>query len=132
MKLKFFSLFKKCFFSRDDQWISSLHNYSYEMSPVDRPSKEAYRQNQAAALFEERKRHYEAQQLNYLRYVDKMNGRKSRGNVTQNGQMSNGQMATKKRQREIQLPEPDYSPNGHGDKFETRPPLRSALRSSRY
>lgn len=103
------------------------------MSPVDRPSKESYRQNQAAALFEERKRHYEAQQLNYLRYIDKMNGRKPRGNSTANGHVMNGQTSTtKKRQpREIHLPEPDYSPNIH-DSFETRPPLRSALRSSRY
>lgn len=101
------------------------------MSSVDRPPKDVYRQNQAAALFEERKRHYEAQQLNYLRYIDKLNGKKTRGNPTQNGQVSSGQMSTKKR-REIQLPEPDYSPNVHDDSFETRPPLRSVLRSSRY
>lgn len=102
------------------------------MSSADRPSKETYRQNQAATLFEERKRHYEAQQLNYLRYIDKLNGRKSRGNSTLNGHVMDGQMASKKR-REVNLPEPDYSPNIHcGDSFETRPPLRSALRSSRY
>lgn len=119
---------------RDDQWINSLHNYSYQTNSVDRPSKDsAYRQNQAAALFEERKRHYEAQQLNYLRYIDKLNGRKSRGNSTLNGHVMNGnQMAAKKR-REIHLPEPDYSPNiPIADSFETRPPLRSALRASRY
>lgn len=122
------------FYFRDDQWISALHNYSYQTNPVnDRPSKDAYRQNQAAALFEERKRHYEAQQLNYLRYIDKLNGnRKSRSSSTQNGHVLNDQTPTKKR-RDIHLPEPDYSPNIHsGDSFETRPPLRSALRASRY
>lgn len=90
------------------------------------------RQNQAAALFEERKRHYEAQQLNYLRYMDKLNGRKPRTNVTQNGQVISGPMLSKK-VREIYLPEPDYSPNiYHDESFETRPPLKSAMRTSRY
>lgn len=103
------------------------------MSTIDRQkSKDAYRQNQAAALFEERKRHYEAQQLNYLRYIDKLNGRKSRGSSTHNGHVVNGHTLPKNR-RDIHLPEPDYSPNvQRGESFETRPPLRSALRSSRY
>lgn len=102
------------------------------MSPVTgRPTKEQ-RKNQAAALFEERKRHYEAQQLNYLRYIDKMNGRKSRNTATLNSHMVNGGKSSKKI-RDIHLPEPDYSPNvQRDDSFETRPPLRSALRSSRY
>lgn len=105
------------------------------MSPVDRSSKDAYRHNQAAALFEERKRHYEAQQLNYLRYIDKMNGRKSRNSnsTIPNGHPSKSQNASRKPRREVHLPDPDYSPNmQRDDSFETRPPLRSALRSSRY
>lgn len=102
------------------------------MGPTDRTPTDLYRQNQAAALFEERKRHYEAQQLNYLRYIDKLNGRKPRQHAHGNGHLPNGQSSAKKR-REINLPEPDYSPNIHRvDSFETRPPLRSALRSSRY
>lgn len=61
-----------------------------------------------------------------------MNGRKSRGTSTLNSHMMNGPNSTKKI-RDIHLPEPDYSPNIHrDDAFETRPPLRSALRSSRY
>lgn len=98
---------------------------------MTRPSKD-YRKNQAAALFEERKRHYEAQQLNYLRYIDKSNKRKAHINTTLNSHMMNGPDSSKKI-REIYLPEPDYSPNSHRDEtFDTRPPLRSALRSSRY
>lgn len=115
----------------DNEWINSLHNYSYQMNPMSRPTKD-YRKNQAAALFEERKRHYEAQQLNYLRYIDKLNGRKSHGNSTLNSHMMNGLNSSKKI-RDIYLPEPDYSPSSHRDEtFDTRPPLRSALRSSRY
>lgn len=104
------------------------------MSPTDRSAKDANRHNQAAALFEERKRHYEAQQLNYLRYIDKMNGRKSRNGTTPNGHATkSNQNASRKQRREVHLPDPDYSPNvQHGDSFETRPPLRSALRTSRY
>lgn len=121
------------FYFRNDQWIESLHNYNYQIpSSSERTSTDLYRQNQAAALFEERKRHYEAQQLNYLRYLDKLNGKKSRSHTNGNIVTSNAQNSTKKR-REINLPEPDYSPNIHrADSFETRPPLRSALRSSRY
>lgn len=102
------------------------------MNPTTRPTKD-YRKNQAAALFEERKRHYEAQQLNYLRYIDKLNRRKSHGNnTTLNSHMVNGPNSSKKI-RDIYLPEPDYSPSSHRDEtFDTRPPLRSALRSSRY
>lgn len=112
--------------------MNSLHNCSYPMSPSTSRSAKEQRKNQAAALFEERKRHYEAQQLNYLRYVDKMNGRKMRGNSTLNSHMMIGPKSTKKI-RDIHLPDPDYSPNVHrDDSFKTRPPLRSALRSSRY
>lgn len=118
---------------RYDRWIESLQNYTYQPNGMDQPTPtDTHRQNQAAALFEERKRHYEAQQLNYLRYIDKRNGRKMRSNSFGNGQVSSGQSPIKKH-REINVPLPDYSPNMHrNDSFETRPPLRSALRSSRY
>lgn len=110
-----------------------MHNCSYRTNQTDRSAKDAYRNNQAAALFEERKRHYEAQQLNYLRYIDKMNGRKPRNSTVPNGHTSKGQHISKKQRREVHSPEPDYSPNSQrDDSFETRPPLRSALRTSRY
>lgn len=112
---------------RNDQWLESLHNYSYQQGPSDRPIKDIHRHNQAAALFEERKRHYEAQQMNYLRYIDKLNGRKLRSHQNENGPSSS------KKRREVNVPEPDYSPNIHRiESFEARPPLRSALRTSRY
>lgn len=103
-----------------------------ERSPVDMKHS-----NQAAALFEERKRHYEAQQMNYLRYMDnnKRSGRKSRTNsgVIANGHLATTTPYTNKKVREISVPVPDYSPDVHrADSFETRPPLRSALRASRY
>lgn len=104
-----------------------------------------HRSNQAAKLFEERKRHYEAQQLNYMRYVDKQKGRKNRttsemnGYGTKqrpinghNGYIDNSQYSNKKI-REISVPVPDYHVNVfRHDSFDTRPPLRSALRASRY
>lgn len=133
-------------FARNEQW-ENLHNYSSQTLPLDRSTAiEMHRSNQAAKLFEERKRHYEAQQLNYMRYMDKpKGGRKLRSTSEMNGYgmsqrpitghtnyIDNSQYANKKI-REISVPMPDY--NSHlyrHDSFDTRPPLRSALRASRY
>lgn len=122
--------------------METLHSFSSQTLPLERSSShETNRTNQAAALFEERKRHYEAQQLNYLRYIDKRNGHKNRINSTAIGNdlnyPPNGNVVTtqfnKQQTRQVLVPLPDYSPNVHrSDSFETRPPLRSALRASRY
>lgn len=116
--------------------MEALQNFNYQnSSTMEQQKTDGHHHNQAAALFEERKRHYEAQQLNYLRYIDKHNGRtgtKVRSNSFANGHLSCGQIVSKKNQ-EVNVPVPDYSPKmRRNDLFETRPPLRSALRSSRY
>lgn len=99
------------------------------MSPVNNSPIALHRENQAAALFEERKRHYEAQQLNYLRYITRAQGRKSRS-ATRHGHTSS---SPAKKRREISVPAPDYSPNVQRiEAFSTQMPLRSALKTSRY
>lgn len=138
---------KKSFsFARNEQW-ENLHSYGTQTLPLDRSSMELRRSNQAAKLFEERKRHYEAQQLNYMRYMDKQKGRKHRSTSEMNGYdthqrpitgqnayYDNAQYANKRiREISVPVPDPDYNVNVfRNDSFDTRPPLRSALRASRY
>lgn len=129
---------------RNDQW-ENLHSYGTQTLPIDRSKIEMHRSNQAAKLFEERKRHYEAQQLNYMRYMVKENGRKHRSTTDMNGygtgqRPTNGHTGygdsaqyTNKKILEISVPVPDYHVNVlRNGSFDTRPPLRSALRASRY
>lgn len=89
------------------------------------------RSSAAAALYVERKQHYDAQQLNF-HALDPKNGTKRHrdhpiANVVReiNYRNSTGNGPN--------VPEPDYSPSlPRVNHFEKRPPLRSALRPSRY
>lgn len=133
---------KSFLFARNDQW-ENLHNYGTQTLPMDRSKIDMHHSNQAAKLFEERKRHYEAQQLNYMRFMDKQMGRKHRSSSEMNGYgtrqrpmnghtgyVDRAQFANK---RDISVPVPDYHNNVYrNESFDTRPPLRSALLASRY
>lgn len=110
---------------------------------------------QAAALFDERKRHYDAQQLHYLRpedlsYKQSRKSKEAHNGVTNRakgtkpghqsypGNMGTAQLTTKKKQygyvhNELHVPDPDYSPTlPRVNSFDNRQPLRSALRTTYY
>lgn len=117
--------------TRNDLWVNALSAAPQNEHETDA----APRASAAASLYAERKQHYDAQQMNFRPFDPTKAAKRRRddpvANVVREIHYRNsfGNSHTYPN-----VPAPDYSPSlprvvNH---FESRPPLRSALRSSRY
>lgn len=113
---------------RNDYWVDALAET--DTDNITRTNKSS------AALYAERKQHYDTQQANFHPFEHSKPSKRRRDDPVANvvreinyrHSNANGHVYPN-------VPAPDYSPQLpriNNNNFDSRPPLRSALRSSRY
>lgn len=118
-------------FHRSDYWVDTVIDRTHdttESNGINRTNKSA------AALYAERKQHYDLQQANFRPFEHSKTKRRRDDPVANVVREINYRHSTGNNHAyPPNVPVPDYSPAlPRVNQFDSRPPLRSALRASRY
>lgn len=120
-------------FSRSDYWVDALAIANPDATDVDNMGRS---NRSAAALYAERKHHYDTQQVNFRSQdLTRQKSRRRDDPVANVTREINYRHSSSNGHTYPSVPAPDYSPQlprVAGGGFDSRPPLRSALRASRY
>lgn len=116
--------------NRNEYWSDGITERNHDATDADGVNRT---NKTAAALYAERKQHYDLQQANY-RLFDYSKPKRRRDDPTANiVKEINQRNSTGNNHAYPNVPVPDYSPSlPRINHFDSRPPLRSALRASRY